>query len=275
MDSHQTVSLTTDTWTSAKLQNYMVLTAHYIDIDWKLNKEIISFVLIDSHKGEAIGKALHNLLIEWGIETVYRITVYNPWGVAVAKGLYLHMRCVAHIVNLVVQDGLKIMSHPVQRIRNAVKYVRSSTARMNSFKKCVTISKVTSKGHLSLDVCTRWNSTFLMLETAVPFERAFDQLRLQDPSYKEELDLLGVEGETDPPTHDKWVYASVFKLFLQHFFVLTNKVSGTKYVTANTFLEDIADVHFMLGEWSDHVIYGDDEIFKCMATKIKTKYEKY
>ena len=58
MNSHQTVSLTTDTWTSAKLQNYMVLTAHYIDIDWKLNKEIISFVLIDSHKGELLGKHL-------------------------------------------------------------------------------------------------------------------------------------------------------------------------------------------------------------------------
>ena len=70
MDSHQTVSLTTDTWTSAKLQNYMVLTAHYIDIDWKLNKKIISFVLVDSHKGEAIGKALDKLVIEWELRQV-------------------------------------------------------------------------------------------------------------------------------------------------------------------------------------------------------------
>ena len=164
--------------------------------------------MVDGHKGDDIGKSLEKLLIEWGIERVCTITVDNASsndtclaymkrsltnrGCTHARSQYLHMRCVAHIVNLVVQDGLKIMSHPVQRIRNAVKYVRSSTARMNSFKKCVTISKVTSKGHLSLDVCTRWNSTFLMLETAVTFERAFDQLRLQDPSYKEELDLLGV-----------------------------------------------------------------------------------
>lgn len=38
-DSHQTVSLTTDTWTSSTLQNYMVLTAHYIDSNWQLNKK--------------------------------------------------------------------------------------------------------------------------------------------------------------------------------------------------------------------------------------------
>ena len=121
MDSHQTVSLTTDTWTSAKLQNYMVLTAHYIDIDWKLNKKIISFVLVDGHKGDDIGKSLEKLLIEWGIERVCTITVDNASsndtclaymkrsltnrGCTHARSQYLHMRCVAHIVNLVVQDG--------------------------------------------------------------------------------------------------------------------------------------------------------------------------
>ncbi|KAE8812167.1 zinc finger BED domain-containing protein RICESLEEPER 2-like [Hordeum vulgare] len=40
---------------------------------------------------------------------------------------------------------------------------------------------------------------------------------------------------------------------------------STKYITDKT----------LLGEWSDHVICGDDEIFKCMATKMKEKYDKY
>uniref|UniRef100_A0A453C257 HAT C-terminal dimerisation domain-containing protein n=2 Tax=Aegilops tauschii subsp. strangulata TaxID=200361 RepID=A0A453C257_AEGTS len=123
--------------------------------------------------------------------------------------------------------------------------------------------------------------TFIMLETAEKFERAFEEYALQDPNYKTELEKTGPESKPDtpdqqgPPTQSGWVYVREFKQFLQHFYLLTNKVSGTKYVTANTFLEDIADVHFMLSEWSDHVICGDDEIFKCMATKMKTKYEKY
>lgn len=114
-----------------------------------------------------------------------------------------------------------------------------------------------------------------MLETEVTFERAFDQLRLQDPSYKEELDLLGVEGETGPPTHDDWVYASEFKLFLQHFFVLTNKVSSTKYVTSNTFFEEVAAINQLLDKWSERLICGDDEVFKNMVVKMKDKYDKY
>ena len=297
MDSHKIVSITTNTWPSTKLQKYMVLTAHYIDIDFKLIKEIISFVLVDSHKGEAIGKALDKLVIEWGIETVCNITVDNASsndtclqymksslknrGGAVAKGLYLHMRCVAHIVNLVVQDGLKIMCHPVNRIRHAIKFVRASPTRLDVFKKCVQLSKVASKGLINIDVATRWNSTFVMLDNVEKFERAFEQYALHDPNYKTELEKTGPEPKPDaldqrgPPTQSDWVYVREFKQFLQHFYDLTNKVSGTKYVTANTFLEEIADVNFLLGEWSDHVICGDDEIFKCMALKMKAKYEKY
>ena len=259
MDSHQTVSLTTDTWTSAKLQNYMVLSAHYIDIDWKLNNKIISFVLVDSRKGVAIGKALDKLVIEWRIETVCSIIVDNASsndtclqymksslknrGGAVAKGLYLHMRCVAHIVNLVVQDGLKIMCHPINRIRSAIKFVRASPTRLDLFKKCVQLSKVASKGLINIDVATRWNSTFVMLDNVEKFERAFEQYALHDPNYKTELEKTGPEPKPDaldqrgPPTQSDWVYVREFKQFLQHFYDLTNKVSGTKYVTANNCLE--------------------------------------
>uniref|UniRef100_A0A453LLI9 BED-type domain-containing protein n=1 Tax=Aegilops tauschii subsp. strangulata TaxID=200361 RepID=A0A453LLI9_AEGTS len=292
IESRQTVCLTTDTWTSKRQQSYMVLTAHSIDSGWKLRKKIINFVLVDGHKGDDIGKSLEKLLIEWGIERVCTITVdnassndtclaYMKRSLTNARSRYLGMRCVAHIINLVVQDGLKIMCHPRNRIRSAIKFVRASPTRLDLFKKCVQLSKVVSKGLINIDVVTRWNSTFIMLETAEKFERAFEQYALQDPNYKTELEKTGPEPKPDtpdqrgPPTQSDWVYVREFKQFLQHFYLLTNKVSGTKYVTANTFLEDIADVHFMLGEWSDHVICGDGEIFKCMATKMKTKYEKY
>lgn len=292
IDSRQTVCLTTDCWTSSKLQGYMVLTAHYITPEWKLEKKILNFVLVDGHKGEDIGKSLDKLLIEWGIEKVCTITVDNASsndtclnymkssltnrGCTIGKGEHLHMRCVAHIVNLVVQDGLKIMCHPINRIRHAIKYVRSSPPRMTLFKKCVVVSKVESKGLLHIDVCTRWNSTYLMVHSAQKFERAFDQYSLDDPHYKIELAKIGLDPlQRGAPTHGDWVYVREFKDFLQHFYDLTNKVSGTKYVTSNTFFEEIAAVNYLLGEWSEHVICGDDEIFKSMASKMKDKYLKY
>ena len=49
------------------------------------------------------------------------------------------MFVVLHILNLVVQDDLK--EHAI-KIRNAVRYVRSSSARLDAFKKCVEHVKI-------------------------------------------------------------------------------------------------------------------------------------
>ncbi|CAM0911113.1 unnamed protein product [Alopecurus aequalis] len=207
IDSRQTVCLTTDCWTSSKLQGYMVLTGHYITPDWKLQKKILSFVLVDGHKGEEIGKSLDNLLIEWDIEKVCTITVDNA---------------------------------------------SSNDTCLNYMK-----SSLTNRG------CT--------IAKGVHHEYA-----LHDPNFKIELAKTGVDPtQRGAPTHGDWVYIREFKQFLQHFYDLTNKVSGTKYVTANTFFEEIAAVNYLLDEWSEHVICDDDAIFKNMAAKMKDKYEKY
>jgi len=52
------ICITTDTWTSLQSLNYMVVTANFIDSDWKMHKKIIKFNLISSHKGENIGRML-------------------------------------------------------------------------------------------------------------------------------------------------------------------------------------------------------------------------
>ena len=63
-DHCQMVSITTDAWTSIQQINYMCITAHFIDDQWKLHKKIISFVLVSSHKGEFIAKAVESCLLE-------------------------------------------------------------------------------------------------------------------------------------------------------------------------------------------------------------------
>ena len=122
--TNQSVCLTTDTWTSVQNINYMVLTAHFIDQDWKLRKRILNFCPITSHKGEIIGKKIEKCLEGWMIDKVFTITVDNAasndvaisylknrmedWNSHPLKGEHLHVRCCAHILNLVVNDGLKL-----------------------------------------------------------------------------------------------------------------------------------------------------------------------
>jgi delta 1-pyrroline-5-carboxylate dehydrogenase len=59
----------------------------------------------------------------------------------ILEGEFLHMQCAAHILNLVVNEGLKGLSDCVSNIRNAVKFVRSSSQKMTRFKECIKCEK--------------------------------------------------------------------------------------------------------------------------------------
>ena len=142
---------------------------------------------------------------DWRIDKICTVTVdnassndvaisylkkkFNQVGTSILQGKYLHMRCIAHIINLVVSDGLKEHNDSIARVRGVVKYVRQSPSRLQKFKECVDIEKIQSKSLLCLDVSTKWNSTYLMLETAQKFERAFERFEEIDPYFKSEMVL--------------------------------------------------------------------------------------
>ena len=71
------VCLTTYTWTSIQNLNYMCLTAHFIDDDWKLQKRIINFCQVEDHKGDTLGKKIEMCLLEWNIDSIFTLTVDN------------------------------------------------------------------------------------------------------------------------------------------------------------------------------------------------------
>ena len=86
------------------------------------------------------------------------------WGTSIVRVKYVHMRCIAHILNLVVTKGLKEANASVKWVREAVRYVRNSPARLAKFKEFSDLLGIEYKSALSLDVPTKWNSTYLMLK---------------------------------------------------------------------------------------------------------------
>ncbi|KAL0401986.1 UNVERIFIED_CONTAM: hypothetical protein Slati_4228500 [Sesamum latifolium] len=136
------------------------------------------------HKSEEIGKGVEKCLLDWGIDRVFSITVDNAspndgaivylkkkfknWGQNILGGRYVHMRWMTHIVNLVVQDGLKGKDEheDIFRIRGAI----------------------------------RWNSTYLMLETSISFKITFDAYEDVDLAYK--TDLLRQPFDGIPTDYD-------------------------------------------------------------------------
>ena len=55
---------------------------------------------------------------------------------------------------------------------------------MIKFQECVQQASINTGIGLRLDVLTRWNSTYLMLESAIKYQKAFDILQVIDRNYK-------------------------------------------------------------------------------------------
>ncbi|XP_077247229.1 zinc finger BED domain-containing protein RICESLEEPER 2-like [Tasmannia lanceolata] len=169
-----------------------------------------------------------------------------------------------------MEDGLKEVEISVERVRAAVKYVRSSPARLKLFKGCVETKRIQSKSLLCLDVATRWNLTYLMLNAAEKFEKAFDRYDDQDPFFSSELDFRNENGIRKPDCED-WRKVRRMAILLQNFYELTIRVSGSLYVTSNTFFHEISEVECLLKQWSE----SEDFDLVMMVMKMKEKYDKY
>ncbi|CAL0306635.1 unnamed protein product [Lupinus luteus] len=100
-------------------------------------------------------------------------------------GQFFHVLYFAHILNLIVQEGLKVTRDTLYKIRESIKYVRGSKGRMLKFEVCLEkIGGVDTSIGLCLYVPTRWNSTYLMLESTLKYKHVFEKLHMYDDNYK-------------------------------------------------------------------------------------------
>lgn len=96
--------------------------------------------------------------------------------VTILNEKFVHVRCNAHILNLIVNDDLRDINDSVVSIKNAVKYMQYSPSRLTRCKKSVEHEKLKCKGLVVLDVPTRWNFTYLMLDSVIKLNKAFERM---------------------------------------------------------------------------------------------------
>nr|XP_027109261.1 zinc finger BED domain-containing protein RICESLEEPER 1-like [Coffea arabica] len=102
-----------------------------------------------------------------------------------------------------------------------------------------------------------------MLDSAHRFERAFERFEEQDPYMLHELEHL--------PTKSDWEKARFLTLFLENFYDLTVKVSGSKYVTSNNLINELSHINGILKEMAESA----NPDLCGMAKIMKEKYDKY
>jgi hypothetical protein len=95
----------------------------------------------------------------------------------------IHVRCAAHVINLIVKDWLKEISEAITRLCESVQYIKSTPSRKQGFQEAINLSHMSNQARPSVDFPTRWNSTYLMLKSPIPYKKAFEILSDQDANF--------------------------------------------------------------------------------------------
>jgi hypothetical protein len=151
------------------------------------------------HKWKTIAREVEQCLVERGIGRLLTISVDNAtandserdWfrkrnmanNDVLCRHEFVHVRFCVNILNLIVHEDLKDIDDSIVRVQNMVKYVKGSLQRLIQFKYCAERKTIGCNTSLTLDVPTRWNFTYTMLEVAMKYERAFDLMLDEDTNF--------------------------------------------------------------------------------------------
>ena len=227
-------SYTVDAWNAQNGSSYYAMTIHFINDDWNLVSTILDLV---ASKGRHTGKDIAQMFFKtWQdfnlVNKVQGITMDN----AAANTTFIkesgiimlkenvqfniddqHFRCFAHILNLGVQDILKLINVEVNdsidfsvtavdsydscqssdseielidedqtfvkiisKIRNIVKKIRFSEIFVTKLRSCCDAVNIPFIKPI-LDVKTRWNSTCNMLEIIFKLKPALQMVIVNNP----------------------------------------------------------------------------------------------
>ena len=113
----------------------MVITCHYIDEDWKVQKLIIKFSVVKTpHDGFNLYSVMLKAIRYYNIEDkLFSITLDNASAnksmmdllqenllaksMLHCNGDLFHVCCAAHVLNLIVKDGLEVIDGVINDIR--------------------------------------------------------------------------------------------------------------------------------------------------------------
>ncbi|MBW0491999.1 hypothetical protein O181_031714 [Austropuccinia psidii MF-1] len=218
----QSISFTTDCWTSPNVTAFMAVTGHYLDPDFNLKSILLGLTEIEGdHSGISLANHFLQVINRYKIATkMICITTDNAsvntrMAQEISRSVpTFHadthsIGCMAHIIHLAARDGLSALTNTnttatpighrmdlsnlldtpdgthlqydsiISRIAKLGSYLRQSSQRREKFITTVNLvydgSKPTKASTLLTHVCTRWNSTYEMLQRALNLKDAFNQ----------------------------------------------------------------------------------------------------
>ncbi|KAJ6859919.1 hypothetical protein NC651_036289 [Populus alba x Populus x berolinensis] len=174
------------------------LTMHFIDDGWRMNKKILAFRRIE-HAFYMI-EAVKHVLVEWNIikKVQFMFAEIAPPNSQMTRefrskllsqfphmnGDLLCVSCYAQTLELLARDGFYEIKDVLNKIRGCIEYVKATPINQDKFQKATNHVKLQDMKAASHDDPTRWETTFVMLRSALELREAFTQLEQVDFDFK-------------------------------------------------------------------------------------------
>ncbi|XP_076811671.1 E3 SUMO-protein ligase ZBED1-like [Clavelina lepadiformis] len=174
------ISFTTDLWSSLRQQSYIGVTAHCLVTK---TGQLQTFVIatkqvMDSHTGINIADWIESTLEEYSLSPGQIFAVVSDNGSNMVRACeilnerhnWTHVRCSAHSLQLCIKDAcsLPAIKSALAAARHLVQYFKQSHKAAEALR---LLQRQQQQGEtesgaleLVLDVATRWNSTFQMIQ---------------------------------------------------------------------------------------------------------------
>ena len=226
MESTQSLSITTDLWTSQHQNRaYISVTAHFITVSFTfLLRRLAAREISVDHSAVSLAKVLQEIFEEWKIDhKVYGATTDNDKNIVNACVDHLklvHMPCIGHTLQLAVKSALEITSvkKALGRCRKCVEHFNRSTKATYKLREKQQLLKIPQHAVIQ-DCITHWGSTLHMLQ------------RLQEQQAAIAATLMESKDTHLMPEGSEWKIIDELVNVLTPFNLATETLSGEKYPT--------------------------------------------
>src|SRR6266498_5375579 len=145
----------------------------------------------------------------------------NEFGIVWNDSEFQYYRCTAHVLNIAISHRMQLRVRIIDKVRIFVNKIHHSTVLYDALH---SYCKVIKKDYLKpdLDVATKWNSTFLMLEK---FKRMCEELDFLVCSNKH-LEIAYLND-------DEWKQVRSMIVLLELMYKATKILSSSSYPTVS------------------------------------------
>ncbi|XP_048497539.1 zinc finger BED domain-containing protein RICESLEEPER 2 [Beta vulgaris subsp. vulgaris] len=269
------IAVTVDKFASCdQTKKYIAITGQMINSEWQVQRRMMRFLnLPRGCTNELVAKLTVKCLFDWDVASkISTIAIDDafdegfhdflvdqlPSSSLLLGGKLLQMRCFARTVSLMVKEGFHIIESVIDNIRESILFWTDTRQRERKLKEAsLELSMSDSDSKLVLDCVAKWNTTFLMLETALLYKPVFSLLK------KEESEYLCM------PSEEEWELAKEICQKLRLFYKVMHCAS--KYHSGNKFFIDLCKIKLILRKW----VSCSNEQVRNMALKMLEIFDKY